>query len=363
MGRPGIADAEREVIRLCHRAPDGTGGTAETSGAGTLDRIAEALRRLMPVDAAFLATADPGTLLFTGARSEEPLAAVAGPFLENELSGADVNTFAGLARGSRHVATLDSATRRRRADSARYRELMRPLGLGDELRAAFVTGGQCWGYVCLHREDARSGFDRRETEVLERVGPHLAQALRVAALHAGPPSTGDGLRPGVLLLADDRTVLSSTPEADLLLTLLGPEPGGGPLPTPVRAVASALAAVENGTSSVVPRATVRTRDGRWLDVHASRMRATSGGGPVTVVLEPAAARSLAAVLLAAYGLTPRETEVARLLLRGETNRAVSRSLRISAHTVQDHVKAVFDKVGVGSRGELVARLLGAPAGT
>ena len=113
---------------------------------------------------------------------------------------------------------------------------------------------------------------------------------------------------------------------------------------------------------MVPRTTVRTRDGRWLDVHASRMWTTTGGGPVTVVLEPAAAQSLAAVLLAAYGLTPREIEVARLLLRGETNRAVSRSLRISTHTVQDHVKAVFDKVGVGSRGELAARLLAAPAG-
>jgi DNA-binding CsgD family transcriptional regulator len=31
-------------------------------------------------------------------------------------------------------------------------------------------------------------------------------------------------------------------------------------------------------------------------------------------------------------------------------------LRISRHTVEDHMKAIFNKVGVGSRGELTARV-------
>jgi DNA-binding NarL/FixJ family response regulator len=35
---------------------------------------------------------------------------------------------------------------------------------------------------------------------------------------------------------------------------------------------------------------------------------------------------------------------------------MAEELVLSAHTVRDHVKAIFQKVGVSSRGELVAKL-------
>ena len=50
---------------------------------------------------------------------------------------------------------------------------MRPLGLGDELRAALVAGTQCWGYLYLHREDHRTGFSRAEAALITRLGPHI----------------------------------------------------------------------------------------------------------------------------------------------------------------------------------------------
>jgi DNA-binding CsgD family transcriptional regulator len=58
----------------------------------------------------------------------------------------------------------------------------------------------------------------------------------------------------------------------------------------------------------------------------------------------------------AHGLTRREGEVAQLALQGKTNKRVARDLRISEHTVEDHLKAIFAKVGVSSRGELTARI-------
>lgn len=94
------------------------------------------LRRVISVDAAFFATVDPVTMLFTSAVSEEPLAQAASAFLENEIDGADVNRFTTLAVSANPVSSLDVATRGERKASARYREVMAPLQLGDELRAA-----------------------------------------------------------------------------------------------------------------------------------------------------------------------------------------------------------------------------------
>lgn len=58
----------------------------------------------------------------------------------------------------------------------------------------------------------------------------------------------------------------------------------------------------------------------------------------------------------AYGLTTRELEITQCLSRGLGTAEIAAALFISPHTVRDHVKAVFAKVGVSSRRELVARL-------
>jgi DNA-binding CsgD family transcriptional regulator len=63
------------------------------------------------------------------------------------------------------------------------------------------------------------------------------------------------------------------------------------------------------------------------------------------------------LLLSAYGLSAREADVARLVLRGASTTAIVDALHISKHTVQDHLKAVFDKTGVRSRRDLVGRML------
>jgi DNA-binding CsgD family transcriptional regulator len=65
---------------------------------------------------------------------------------------------------------------------------------------------------------------------------------------------------------------------------------------------------------------------------------------------------LAPLILLAYGLTKREAEVAQLVLQGKPTKLISRDLRITRNTVEDHLKAIFAKVGVVSRGELTATI-------
>ncbi len=74
------------------------------------------------------------------------------------------------------------------------------------------------------------------------------------------------------------------------------------------------------------------------------------------MLEPARSTELAPLVADAYGLTDRERAVTELVARGHATAEIAARLHLSPYTVQDHLKAIFDKVGVGSRGELVARL-------
>jgi DNA-binding CsgD family transcriptional regulator len=84
-----------------------------------------------------------------------------------------------------------------------------------------------------------------------------------------------------------------------------------------------------------------------------------GDGPearAAVILEPAPSPDLAPLIAAAYGLTDRERRVAQLVAQGHSTNEIASRLHLSPYTVQDHLKSIFDKVGVSARGELVARL-------
>lgn len=76
------------------------------------------------------------------------------------------------------------------------------------------------------------------------------------------------------------------------------------------------------------------------------------GGRVAIILHPAREPELAPLIVAAYGLSAREREV----LQGRSTEQIAQHMDVSAYTVQDHLKAIFDKVGVRSRRELVAEL-------
>jgi DNA-binding NarL/FixJ family response regulator len=101
---------------------------------------------------------------------------------------------------------------------------------------------------------------------------------------------------------------------------------------------------------------VQTPGGRWLVVHGSVLGEPGPGQSVALILEPAGAQELAPLIVAAYGLTARERDIAAAVARGLSTKAIAERLVLSPYTVQDHLKSIFEKTQTNTRRELVARL-------
>jgi hypothetical protein len=219
--RPSAERTWREIVRLCHAGLD---------GPTLIPEFLSRLRRVIEIDAFFCATADPATVLFTGTTREEIPDESATRFLTNEFLQEDVNKFAALARSGQPVNSLFLATGGEPGRSPRYRDILAPMGFGDELRAALTVDGACWGMMCLHREFSAPGFDPSEIDLLRRVAPHLAEGLRTALLLANPSPEADDGSPGLVLLSDDLALVAATPAAEGWLEELVDHPRGAELP-------------------------------------------------------------------------------------------------------------------------------------
>ena len=105
----------------------------------------------------------------------------------------------------------------------------------------------------------------------------------------------------------------------------------------------------------VALARVLTRSGRWVVLHGATL-VSDGHRRVAVIVEPAHPARIGPLLMSAYGLTDREQDVTRLVLQGESTAAIAERLVVSAHTVQQHLKNIFEKTGVRSRRDLVGKV-------
>jgi DNA-binding CsgD family transcriptional regulator len=209
----------------------------------------------------------------------------------------------------------------------------------------------------LLRARGRPDFTPADTALVASVAGHLAQGLRRAHLLAeGLSSEGLPDRAvGLVMLAADDTMTAADKGGKRALVELRETSRPGPLPLAVAAVAGRARAIAAGHADGIARSRVRTRSGSWLVLHAC----TLGCDPraeTAVIIEPARGRELAPLIADAHGLTARERAVTQLVAEGLATEAIGERLHLSPWTVQDHLKAIFEKVGVGTRGELVARL-------
>jgi DNA-binding NarL/FixJ family response regulator len=79
-------------------------------------------------------------------------------------------------------------------------------------------------------------------------------------------------------------------------------------------------------------------------------------GRIAVIIQPAPRSEVFPIIAMAYGLTNREQQISRLCMQGLATKAIASVLKLSSYTVQDHLKAIFEKTGARSRGELVGQV-------
>jgi DNA-binding NarL/FixJ family response regulator len=160
-----------------------------------------------------------------------------------------------------------------------------------------------------------------------------------------------------LIVDDDLEILTITPNAERWLNEL--TDGAPGLPDAVRSVVASVKQLHDGDlpEDRIPRARVRAGSGRWLAIYASSTReAGLRSAHTAVIIEEAKPSQIAPLIIDAYGLSAREAQVTREVLQGLSTKEIASEMYVSPYTVQDYLKAIFAKVGVRSRRELVATI-------
>ena len=305
-------------------------------------------------------TVDPASLLATSHYQAE-LPELPDEWLAYEyLHEKDYQSLSSVARSERGASTIHEATGGDPSKSYSWRKFVAPYGGDQELLVALRDrGGSVWGVVGLYREPNRPLFNDEEINFMRRIASHLAAGAHRGLL-MGEASEPDGPEaPGLVVLREEWTVESMTPGVERWLNELphGRWHRDSSLPPSVLSVAGrALRSAENeNVPGDVAFARVLTSSGRWVVLHRASMIG-SGSRRVAVIIEPAHPARISPLLMSAYQLTEREQEVTRLVLRGDSTAEIAEALFVSPHTIQQHLKSIFEKTGVRSRRDLVGKV-------
>ncbi len=313
-------------------------------------RLDEALRASLDYDVAAIATVDPATMLWTScfisglppggeAEREQVIYGL-------EFSGEDLNSYSELVNEGTLVARLHETTAGDLSKAKRWDALLARFDISDEMRATLVNRDMTWGSITIYRRTPKPPFSSRDESLVRDAVPAMADLFRLTMLRAALDAP-NGLErpPGSILVSPDGEITMVSDAARVWLEAIDDRDR---IPSAIRSVAAAVAAGDGLAHAAFP-----APGGGWVMIHGSQVH---GQESIGIIIEGARPVTLSEVIAGAYGLTPREREVTALAAQGRSTKHIALALGISPFTVQDHLKAVFAKVGVQSRAELVATL-------
>jgi DNA-binding CsgD family transcriptional regulator len=257
------------------------------------------------------------------------------------------------------VSVLSAATGGALDRDPLWREMLGPAGLGDHLGAHLAADDVSWAYLTLYRDEDRAWFNPGDAAFVAGVAPLLAARLRAGLRQTTPASTDAG-EPGTIIVDRDLKLITATSQAWRWIARLGlATPNDAePLPGFIYAMLVRLAHAAQPDQTAQVR--LQAADGTWALVRAAPLTGPQVDGGYAITLQTAPAADLTSVLMPAWNLTSRERDVAALIIEGRSSDDIAAALFLSPHTVRDHIKAIFGKVGVHNRRHLTAALTGQP---
>jgi DNA-binding CsgD family transcriptional regulator len=302
-------------------------------------------------------TLDPASLLITSHFNPAMYYELPEEMLRDEYYDEDVHDLVSVARSASGISTIHDAAGGDPSGSPRWQANMEMGGDQELLVALRTRSGATWGSLGLYRPPGEPSFAPEQLEFLRAVAPSLAEGVRRALLigEARDPDQPDA--PGLLVLSAELEIESATPGTERWIDDLPGGSYGGRLPAAVVSVANAAlrSAGGRGVPSEIAVARVLSESGTWVVLHGATL-VGAGVARVAVIVEPAHPARISPLLMSAYGLTEREQEIVRHVLRGESTNAIAEHLVVSPHTVQEHLKNIFEKTGVRSRRDLVGKV-------
>lgn len=188
--------------------------------------------------------------------------------------------------------------------------------------------------IGLNRPRGDHNFTNRDLHILNMLIPHLGRVLHNLDLFQTITST---LEVGLIIIqgADSKTIFMNEVAKRALngdpIQVI-PDPGQSVIPTYFKA-----------SSGMYRVRTVHMKYGKREKI---------------ILMEPFPTQHNLQLQLQIFGLTPRQQEVALLVIRGFSNRVISEKLYIAEQTVKDHLQDVFEAIQVHSRSELIAKVTG-----
>ncbi|BDV31401.1 helix-turn-helix transcriptional regulator [Microbacterium terricola] len=327
-----------------------------------MDEATTAVQKAVPFVGACLSTMDPATALVSSTRKFDALEGSNDAdvqWAQIEYGADDPTAMTAILVSGRVAASVHDAMAGDVERSVRMSRLMLPhFGFRDEARVVFADRTGAWGAISIFRGTDDAPFTAADVEFLRTVAPAFTRGIRTGLLaDVSTRGARSAIGPAVVIFDAQDRIVQSSHGADVQLARMSDVPNTGDPLTTVQALVSWARRFARGEVEGVPRIRLRASDGVWLVLRAAPLGGIGErAGDVVVTIEEARPQEVIDLVAAAFGLTLREREVVALVLRGSDTREIAAALHLSPYTVQDHLKSVFEKAGVASRRELVARV-------